>query len=156
MTRSKLIWFWVFSFVAAALCLIVGILRPSIIYYSETFCFGCMYVVVETIVLVIVLSILRKLNMFASWKLMAFYLVVVAGSLAMSSLLTSIQMHAEGLQQANFFPFDIFAVFMIFVLLNFGLLAIIVDIRFWKACLMGTIMSLINTFLVMSTITFCS
>ena len=155
MTRSKLRWFWIFP-VVAALCLIVAMLNPSIVYYSETFGFACLDASVEAIVLFVVLSILRKLNMFASWKLIAFYAVVVAGSLAMSSLLSSLEMHAEHPQQANFFPFDIFAVFMIFVFLNFGLLAIIIDIRFWKACLMSTIMGLINTFLVMSTTTFCS
>jgi hypothetical protein len=152
--KNILKWFWIFPAVAA-LCLIAAMLNPSIVYYSETFAFACMDAAVEAIILVVVLSILRKLNMFASWKLIAFYVVVVAGSLAMSSLLTSIEMHAEGPQQTNFFLFSTLSVFMILFFLNFGLLAITVDISFWKSCLTSTIMSLINTFLVLSAVTYC-
>ena len=123
-------------------------LTPPLVY-PDVRAIACVYVVVETIVLVVALGILRKLNMLTSWKVIAFYVVVVGGIMAMSSLLSSLEIHVGVPQQARFFLFSILSVFMILFFLNFGLLAIIVDTRFWKACLIGTIMGLINTFMVM-------
>ena len=125
------------------------------IIYSDIIAIACVYVVVETIVLVVVLRILRKINMLTSWKVIAFYVIVVVGIMAMSSFLSSLEIHIGCPPDANFFLFCILSVFMILFLFNFCLLAIIVDIRFWKSCLVGIIMSLINTFMVMGVTTVC-
>ncbi len=143
MTKSKLIWFWVLPAIAA-LCLIVDILNLSIVYYSETFYFACLYIVIEAIVLAIVLRILRKTDMLISLKLAVYYAIVVGGSIAINFFLSPIKME-------TFFPFSL-SVFMIFVFLNFGLLAIIVDTSFWKACLISIIAGLINALMVIVTI----
>lgn len=144
MTRNKLRWFWYLPAVAV-LCLIVAMLHPSIVYYSETFCFACMYIVIETIVLVVVLSILRKLNMLTSWKAIAYYAIVVGGSLAINLLLSPIN-------GENILPF-ILSIFAIFVFLNFGLLEIIFDVSFWKASLVSIIAGLLNALMIAITIT---
>lgn len=110
---------------------------------------------VEAIVLVVVFSILRKISILTSWKVIAFYIVVIVGLMAASSFLSSLKIQLGDPQQENFFHFCILSVFMILFLFNFCLLAIIADVRFWKACLVGIIMSLINTFMVMGATTFC-
>lgn len=147
MTRNKLGWFWCLP--AVAIICLVYLYSHRFIAHSDIVAIACVYVVVETVVLVVALSILRKLNMLTSWKVIAYYVVVVGGIMAMSSLLSSLEIHVGVAQQAKFFLFSILSVFMVLFFLNFGLLAIIVDTRFWKACLIGTIMSLINTFMVM-------
>ena len=120
-------------------------LYPSIIY-SETLYIVCVYVVVETLVLVVVLSILRKLSMLTSWKLTAYYAVVVAGSVSTNFLSPA--------HDASFLP-TVLAVFAILVFLNVALSKIIFAISFRKACLIGTIMGLINALMVIAATPVC-
>jgi hypothetical protein len=143
MARSKLIWFWVFPLVAA-LCLIGVLLNPSIVFYSETSCFACIYIVVEAIILAVVLRILRKTDMLISWKAALYFAVVAGGSIALNYYLSPIKME-------TFFSFSL-SVFMLFVFLNLGLLGIILAAGFWRACLISIIAGLINALMVIVTI----
>lgn len=145
MSKNKLRWFWYFSAIAA-LCLIGVILYPSIIF-SDTLYIVCEYVVVEAIVLVVVLSILRKLNMLVSWKLIVYHTVIVAGSLSINFLLSPVEL-------AKFLLF-VLVVFTFFVFLNLLLSKIIFVISVKKACLIGMLMGLINALMVIHTATFC-
>jgi hypothetical protein len=137
-------WFWVLSAIAV-ICLASLYLYPSIIY-SDMLYIVCIYVVVETIVLAVVLSILRKLSMFTSWKLTAYYAVVVAGSVSTNYLSPE---HGE-----SFLP-TVLAVVVILVFLNVILSKIILVISVRKACLIGTIMGLINAFMVIAATPVC-
>jgi hypothetical protein len=110
--------------------------------------------VIEAIILVIVLSILRKLDMLTSWKLIAYHAVVMAGSLSINFLLSSLGIHLGDPQQANLLLFSVFAVFTTLVFLNIALSKIIFAVNLWKACLIGMLMGLINAIMVIASTTF--
>ncbi len=137
-------WFWVI--LAAAFIYSVGLYLYPFIVNSDTFNIVLIYVVVETIVLAVVLSLLRKIDMLASWKLIAYYAVVVAGSISTNYLSPE---HGK-----SFLPTAL-AVFAVLIFLNVALSKIILTISFRKACLIGTIMSSINAFMVIAATPVC-
>jgi uncharacterized membrane protein YbhN (UPF0104 family) len=110
--------------------------------------------VVEILVLVVVLSILRKLSLLAYWRLIAYHVVVVAGSFSFNFLLSSLEIHLGDPQQKNLLLFSVLSVFMILAFLNIALSKIIFAISFRKVCLIGMIMGFINALMVIITITF--
>jgi hypothetical protein len=110
------------------------------IVYSDIIAIACVYVVVETIVLVVVLNVLGKLSMLASWELVT-YLAIVVGEIFLINFLTS------PIDAANIGLLAL-SVFMLFVFLNVVLSKIIFIVDFRKACLLGTIMGLINALMV--------
>jgi hypothetical protein len=117
------------------------------IFFSDILYIISGYVVIEAIILVVVLSILRKLDMLISWKLIAYYAVVVVSSLFINFLLSSIGIHLGDIQQTNLL---FFSVFMVLVFLNIALSKIIFAINLWKACLIGMLMGLINAIMVIA------
>lgn len=142
---SKNILRWLCYFTAVSvLCLIFAILHPSTIDLDTSY-IVCMYIVVEALILAIVLSILRKTDMLISWKLTAYYAIVVGGIMCINFLLSPIN-------GENLLPFAL-SVFMLFVFLNLGLLEIIFVINLWKACMISIIAGLINALMVVVTIT---
>lgn len=141
MSKNILRWFWYLP-AAAALYVVAVMLYPPIVF-SDTLYIVCEYAAVEALVIVVVLSVLRKLNMLASWKLIGYFVFVVAGSLAVNLLLSPIG-------GENLLPF-IFSVFALFVFLNLGLLEVIFVISFWKACLISIIAGLINVLMIIHT-----
>jgi hypothetical protein len=152
MSKGILRWFWYLSAIAA-IYLIGMILYPSI-DYSDMPYIVCTYVVVEVLVLVVVLSILRKISLLAYWRLIAYHLVIVAGSFSINFLLSSLEIHLGDLQQSNLLLFSFLSVFMILAFLNIALSKIIFTISFRKVCLIGTTMGLINALMVIITTTF--
>jgi hypothetical protein len=124
------------------------------IFFSDILYIISGYAVIEAIILVVVLSILRKLDMLTSWKLIAYYAVVVVSSLFISFLLSSIGIHLGDPQQANLLFFSVFAVFTTLVFLNIALSKIIFAVNLWKACLFGIPMGLINALMVIASTTF--
>ena len=144
MSKNILRWFWYLSAVTG-LCLIGVTLYPSIVF-SDTLYIVCEYAVVEALVLAVVLSILRSLNLFVSWKLIAYHAIVVAGSLAINFLLSPIELT----------EFVLFAltVFALLVFLNFALSKLIFVISVRKACMIGMLTGLINALMVITSTTF--
>jgi hypothetical protein len=114
----------------------------------------CTYIVIEALILAVVLIILSKTDMLVSWKLIAYYIIVLGGSRAFNFLLSSLKIHVGDPKQANLLHFSVLSIFMILVFLNITLSKIIFAINFRKACLVGTLMGLINTIMVIITTTF--
>jgi len=124
------------------------------IFFSDFLYIISGYALIEAIMLIIVLGVLRKLNMLTSWRLIAYYTVVVVGSLFINFLLSSLEIHLGDPQQANLLLFSVFAVFMILVFLNIALTKVIFVSNIRKACLVGMLMGLINTLMVITSATF--
>ncbi len=139
MSKNILRWFWVLPAVAV-ICFVYLYFHQSIVY-SDIIAIACVNVVVETIILVVVSSILGKRSMLASgWGIT--YLAIVVGEIFLINFLTS-PMASSNIRLIALF------VFVLFVFLNMTLSKIIFAVTFRKACLLGTIMGLINAFMVM-------
>lgn len=132
---------------AVGIAYLAGLYFDSPIIDSDTIKIVFVYAVIETIVLAVVLGVLRKLDMFASWKLIAFYAVVVAGSLSTNYLSPE---HGE-----SFLP-TVLAVLVVLVFLNIALSKVILTISFRKACLIGTILGSINALMVVAATPVCA
>lgn len=133
-------WFWYLSAVVV-LFLICVILYPSIVLPEIPYKLG-MHAIAEAFVLVVVLSILRKLSMLTSWDLIAYHAIIVGGSLFINFL-------SSPMDTANIWILAI-STSILFVSLNVVLSKIIFVVNFRKACLLGTIMGLINAFMVIA------
>jgi hypothetical protein len=145
-------WFWVLSAVAA-MCLISVILYLFIVHsnvypiykdmfraFSDKFCLVfCFYAVVNAVAIVVGYSMLRKLNILASWKLAVYLVIVLVGNLLIVFLLSP----AESL---GFLPF-VLAVFALLAFFNFAASEAIFALSIREACLIGIIIGLINTLL---------
>lgn len=134
MNTNKLRWFWYFSAVAA-LCFVGLMLYPSIIF-SDTLYVICTYVVVDAFALAVGYSMLRKLNMLASWKFVIYLAVVVMGSLAINFFLSA-------LAYKSLLLFALI-VFTLLAFLNFALSRIIFTIGVREACLIGMLVGLVD------------
>jgi hypothetical protein len=134
MGKNKLRWFWYFSAVAA-LCLIFVILYPAIVF-SDTLYVICTYVVVDAFALVVGYSMLRKLNMLASWKVAVYLAVVVTGSIAINFFLSAVA-------YKSLLLFAL-VVFTLLAFLNFALSKIIFSISVRQACLIGMLVGLVD------------
>ncbi|MFH1370935.1 MAG: hypothetical protein ABII09_06580 [Planctomycetota bacterium] len=153
MVTKAMRWLWYLS-VIAALCLVGVIFNPSIVYSNYLY-IVCGYAVVEFLILAIVLSIFRKLDILASWKIIAFHAVIVAGSFFINILLSSLAIHIGDPQQRILLLSSVFAVFLLLAFLNFVLSIMTFVISKRKACFVGLSLGLINAFIVFATTTFC-
>jgi hypothetical protein len=130
-------WFWYLSAVVA-LFLISLLVYPSIIH-SDTLYITCIYVVVDAFALAVGYSMLRKLNLLAPWKVIAYLAVVVAGSLAINFFLSEVLY-----KSLLFFTLIVFA---LLAFLNFALSKVIFAISTRDACLIGMLVGLVHAFI---------
>jgi hypothetical protein len=100
----------------------------------------CISVAIEAIVLFVVSSILRKLKMFISWKILTYYAIIVIGSLTTNFLLYPVM-------YTNLSSF-VLVVFLLLVFSNVVLSKRIFAINYWKACPIGAVLGLINTLMI--------
>jgi len=142
-------WFWYLSITA----ILAAIIYPHIAY-EDTIYIACTYAIVEGFILVVVLSILRKLNMFDSWKLIEYHAIVVIASIFVNYLLSSFHLHFGDPQHKIYFLLSYSAVFAFFIFLNFMFSKTTFVINILKASLLGLIKGFINAFLVISTTAF--
>lgn len=105
------------------------------------------YVTIEVIVLIIALSVLRKLAMLISSRGLIYFFTVVISSLLITFLLSLSGIHLGQDPRTNLL---FFSIFIVLVLLNFTLLRVIFTIKLWKACLAGMLLGLINAFMVIA------
>ena len=134
MSTNKLRWFWYFSAVAA-LCLVGLMLYPSIIF-SDTLYIVCTYVAVDAFALAVGYSMLRKLNVLASWKFAVYLAVVVMVSLAINFFLSAVA-------YKSLLLFALI-VFTLLALLNFALSKITFAVSLREACLIGMLVGLVD------------
>ncbi len=119
----------------AVLCLIVWMLYPSIIH-SETLYIACIYVVIDAFALFVGYSMLRKLNLFVPWKVIAYLVVVVAGSLTINFFLYEILYKS--------LLFFALIVFVLLAFLNFVLSKVIFAVSVRDACLISMLVGLVH------------
>jgi len=146
MSKDKLKWV-VYFLIIAVLCLIIAFVQrmSKVINFSETFIIGFDSAIFNAFILVAGYAIFRKLRMFAFWKLAIYFVFTSAGSICMEILL-----YIRGLYTAPFFtsddyPFFVLGGFLLLVFFNYALLRIIFAVNARKSCLIGIIISLINT-----------
>ncbi len=137
--KSRLFWYFSAFVVLFLILLICAILYPSIVS-SEIPYILVMHAVAEAFVLVVVVSILRKLSMLASWWLITYHAIVVGGSFIINLLTSPIEVANIRILASS--------AFILFVFLNIVLSKIILVVNFRTACLLGAIMGLINAFMV--------
>src|SRR4030042_747362 len=141
MSNNKPRLFLYFSaFVILFLILLISTISyPSTVSSEIPYIFS-MHAGAEAFVLFIVLRILRKLSMLASWGLIIYHAIIVGGSFFVNFLTSPIEVANIGILALS--------VFILFVFLNVALSKIIFDVNFRRACLLGTIMGLINAIVV--------
>ena len=136
-------------YLAVIILILIVLTCPPFIYYKNIIYFVYIYALLEGVILDSVLRILRKSNMLFSWKVITYYIVVVAFSISASYLLYLFihtrHYHFLGINRLDYY---ILSVFILFVFLNVVLSKIIFAIGILKACLLGLIMGFINTFLI--------
>lgn len=141
-------WFW-YLLAVSAFCIVALILCPSTLF-PRTFrivcTYICVYMVVDSLALIALLSILRKFDMIASKKFISYLAVVVVGSLFISFLLFTAYKPLVGktcVESANLL-FYILIEFTPLAIFNVAFSKIIFAVRVRHACLIGILMGLIN------------
>lgn len=112
------------------------------------------YSLIETIMLIIIWVILKRFKMVVPWKLIIYGLISVIISLFLNFILSSLKIHIGDPQQKNLLLFSVLVVFTVLVFFNITASKVVFVLEAWKACLLGMLMGLINTFMVLTSITF--
>ena len=147
-------WIW-YCLAVAFFVLVISILYPGIIFSRNiriACTYICVYVVIDSLLLAVLLSILRKFNMVISKKFISYLAAVVVGSIfinfmlfTMYKLLTD-KMHAVA--SAHLLLYILIS-FIPYAFLNYALSKRIFVIKIYEACIIGIIMGLVNAFVSM-------
>lgn len=146
MSKDKLKWI-IYFLIFTVLCLIVVFARSifDALNLSETLMIVFGSIMLNAFILVSGYAIFRKLRMVAFWKLAVYLVFISAASSCIEIFLHMSQLPISPFFTSNDYLFFILGGFLILVFFNYTLLRIIFAVNARESCLIGIIISLINT-----------